>query len=115
MSLDKKVVIVDDETDLCLLLSNYFSRKGYKVHVAHTSKEGLSLVREVVPDILFLDNNLHDEPGWSLAPGIAVDYPGMFIALVSAFHPHPPQMPENARFRVIEKPIMLSDLNAIFH
>ena len=36
MPVSKKVLIIDDEMDLCHLLKEYFLRKNYEVNVAHT-------------------------------------------------------------------------------
>jgi DNA-binding response OmpR family regulator len=110
----KKVLIIDDETDLCLLLRDYFLRKNYSVSVSHTLNEGRMLLKTINPDILFLDNNLPDGTGWSIAPQIADEYTSTYIVLVSAFHPTAPDMPLNAKFRIIEKPISMADLNKQF-
>jgi DNA-binding NtrC family response regulator len=110
----KKILIIDDEADLCLLLKNYFVRKSYEVIVAHTLYEGKLLLGEINPDILFLDNNLPDGEGWMQAPAIAADFPGTYFVLISAFHPPRPLMPADARYRVIEKPIGLADLDKQF-
>lgn len=109
-----KVLIIDDETDLCLLLKDYFVRKNYNVAFAHTLADGQELLREVNPHILFLDNNLPDGLGWKVAPQIALGFPSMYIVLISAFHPSVPEMPEKANFRAIEKPIRFSDLDQQF-
>jgi DNA-binding response OmpR family regulator len=110
----KKVLIIDDETDLCMLLKEYFLRKHYDVNVSHTLKEGKDLLNATHPDILFLDNNLPDGVGWNMAPVIAAEFPSTYIILVSAFHPSIPVMPVNARFSTIEKPITFADLNRQF-
>ena len=107
----KKVLIVDDETDLCLLLKGYFLRKGYEVLISHALKEGLLVLDKTRPDILFIDNNLPDGAGWEAVPSIALNNPGTFICLVSAFHPSLPQMPANTKYTVIEKPISLNTLD----
>jgi len=110
----KKILIIDDETDLCLLLKNYFLRKNYEVIVSHSLAEGKLLLTKILPDILFLDNNLPDGTGWDFAPRIASGFPDTYIVLISAFHPPVPAMPLNARFRVIEKPISMADLDKQF-
>lgn len=107
----RKVLIIDDEIDLCLLLKGYFLRKNYEVYLSHTLGEGISFLRSIRPDIIFLDNNLPDGIGWSAAPELAMEFPQMYINLISAFHPTMPEMPEHARFNVIEKPISLTDLD----
>lgn len=107
----RKVLIIDDEIDLCLLLKSYFLRKNYEVYLSHTLEEGVSFLKTLQPDILFLDNNLPDGIGWSVAPQLASQFPNMYINLISAFHPVNPEMPANARYSVIEKPISLTDLD----
>ncbi len=111
----KKILIIDDEIDLSLLLKDYFVRKKYEVFLTHTLSEGKDLLQQNTPDILILDNNLPDGTGWNLAPDIATSFPGIYIVLVSAFHPSVPEMPLGASFRVIEKPITRADLDKQFH
>ena len=43
--------------------------------------------QEVVPDILFLDNNLPDGIGWEKAAGLIEQYPGLQVHLISAYQP----------------------------
>ena len=107
-------MIIDDETDLCLLLKDYFVRKNYDVAVTHTLEEGRKLLYELKPGILFLDNNLPDGTGWSNASKFAADLPETYIILISAFHPSKPEMPPHAKFRTIEKPVSLADLDKQF-
>ncbi len=107
----KKVLIIDDETDLCLLLKSYLTRKNYEVFLSHTLEQGMQALAEVHPNILFLDNNLPDGTGWSVAAKIATEYPDTCINMISAFHPSVPEMPSTAKYNVIEKPIKLSDLD----
>ena len=114
MPKSNRVLIIDDETDLCLLLKDYFVRKNYEVFLAHTLNEGLVLINSVRPDILFIDNNMPDGLGWALAPQLAANYPSMYTILISAFHPEEPIMPDKVQYRVIEKPISLADLDKQF-
>lgn len=110
----KKVLIIDDEVDLSMLLKDYFVRKNYEVTVSHSLAEGAAILSESAPDVLFLDNNLPDGIGWNIAPAIAENNPNIYIVLVSAFHPNVPHMPAGANFQVIEKPISFSDLDKQF-
>jgi two-component system response regulator HydG len=112
---NKKILIIDDEADLGLLLKDYFARKkNYDVMLTQTLGEGKDLLGTYNPNILFLDNNLPDDEGWKYAPQLAKQYPDMYIVLISAYHPHVPVMPTGAHFRVIEKPIKRSDLDEQF-
>src|SRR6266498_3498993 len=62
--LTRKILIIDDETDFCLLLKAYFSRKKYDVYLSYSLNQGMKLLEEIKPDIIFLDNNLPDGFGW---------------------------------------------------
>ena len=106
-----KVLIVDDEIDLCLLLKSYFTRKGYEVAIAYTLASGLDQLKNFSPEILFLDNNLADGLGWSMVPAIVRSSPNLQLYLISAYHPPLPQLPPGVSVNVIEKPISFSDLD----
>lgn len=54
----KKVVIVDDEVDLCTTLSVRFKKWGYAVKTAHDGKSGFALVKKEFPDLVILDLHL---------------------------------------------------------
>jgi Response regulator containing CheY-like receiver, AAA-type ATPase, and DNA-binding domains len=109
----RKILIIDDEIDLCVLLKSYFIKKDYEVIFAHSLSEGLQLLQHYRPDVLFLDNNLPDGTGWNLAPQIANEYPTLQINMISGFHPPLPVMPAKAKFNVFEKPISFSDLDRL--
>jgi DNA-binding response OmpR family regulator len=68
MSQRKKVLIIDDEVDLCLLMKAYFLRKNYEVYIAHTLSDGLNRLGQIIPDYLFIDYNLPDGLGWDKLP-----------------------------------------------
>ena len=106
----KKVLIIDDEVDLCLLLKTYLNRRNYDVYYAHTLSEGLDQFKEVRPDILFLDNNLPDGIGWEKAASLLENYPELQVHLISAYHPNAPEHMSNS-FKVWEKPLTLKDLD----
>lgn len=110
----KKVLVIDDEIDLSLLLQTYLTKKGYDVAIKHTIEDGLLAVKQSTPAILFLDNNLPDGTGWSIAPQLASDYPEMFIFFLSAFHPTQPEMPDSSRFILIEKPVSMAEIDKHF-
>lgn len=111
--MQKKILIVDDEEDLCLLLKIYFTRKKYAVSIANTLTDGLKELENWQPDVLFLDNNLPDGLGWDKAPELLDHYPNLVIHLISAFHPKVPNHHSSDRLNVIEKPFSQQQLNAL--
>ena len=110
MSDRKKVLIIDDEVDLCLLLKAYLNRRNYEVYYSHTLKEGLSQFNQIQPDILFLDNNLPDGTGWEKALLLLEQYPDLQVHLISAYQASTPEKAASA-FKVWEKPLTLKDLD----
>ena len=51
----QKVLIIDDEENVCELVSLYLGKAGYEVICAADGSEGLDKIREQRPDIVILD------------------------------------------------------------
>jgi DNA-binding NtrC family response regulator len=110
----KKILIIDDEVDFCLIMKGYFNRKNYEVSVAYTLQSGLFLIDENKPDILFLDNNLPDGHGWKYVDQIVEKNPHLEIYLVSAHQSKSSFTSPNKNIIVWEKPISMQILNSSF-
>lgn len=108
----KKIVIIDDEEDLCHLMERYFLELNHDVFLANTLGLGLSLIKEVSPDVVFIDNNLPDGLGWEKMSYLREKYPHCRINLISAFEYLPPDLKdrENNIVTILEKPLRLNTL-----
>jgi len=107
----KRVLIIDDEVDLCLLLTTYLSKKNYEVSTAHTLIDGFKKLEIFSPDILLLDNNLPDGMGWNEADNIQRKYPDLNITLISGYsrlNDFNTLVPRSVH--ILEKPISLIDI-----
>ncbi len=52
----KKIVVIDDEKDLCLLIQTILEGTGkYEVVLAHDGIEGIQLIKQTVPAMIFVD------------------------------------------------------------
>jgi two-component system OmpR family response regulator len=109
-----KILIIDDETDYCSIMKNYFNEKNYEVFLAFTLHEGLAMIEKIHPDILFLDNNLPDGQGWKSVDEIVEKYPQIRIYLISAYRHKSDFVTSSPNITVWEKPISLNTLNAVF-
>jgi len=107
----KKVLIIDDEVDFCLLMQFYLSKKNCDVSISHTLHDGLGLVQHKHPDIVILDNNLPDGLGWPAAKNILDAAPGVHLFLISANKPNNRPEIESSTFHVVEKPISISQID----
>ena len=81
----KRVLIVDDEADICLLLSGLLRRLGYQPTCAHFIEEGRQCLNSQQFDAIFLDLNLPDGLGFDLLPAIKQDQTDAKIIMISAF------------------------------
>jgi two-component system response regulator HydG len=108
----KKVLIIDDETDLCILLKNFFTKRHYEVVVTHKLSDGLKEALDFSPDLIFLDNNLPDSQGWTKAEWFLETMPKTEIFLISAYKAMP-SLPDDSRLTIIEKPLSLKAIEKL--
>ncbi|ASP55260.1 two-component system phosphate regulon response regulator OmpR [Sinorhizobium meliloti] len=60
----ERVLIVDDDTRLSAMLSDYLSGNGYTVHTAATATAGIAELGRRTPDVVILDVMLPDFDGF---------------------------------------------------
>jgi DNA-binding response OmpR family regulator len=106
----KKILIIEDEEDLCALLKSFLTRMNYRVYVSYTLSDGLKCIEDVSPDVIFLDNNLPDGLGWEKVDVIRQMVPTAKINLISAYNFMPEDLVRKDSVRFIEKPIRFSQL-----
>src|SRR5687768_5995044 len=107
----KKVLIIDDEQDLCHLMKTYLMDLNYDVFLAYTLGSGLNMMKEIGPDIVFIDNNLPDGLGWEKMNYLVESYPDCKINLISAYKNGTPEIAtRRSAVKFIEKPLSLTAL-----
>jgi len=106
----KKVLIIDDEEDFGFLMMDFFSKKGYKVFVASSLAQGLKILEDEHPELIFLDNNLPDGLGWSETEFILMNYPNTRLNLISAL-----DVPKTSAssFTILYKPFIQDELSKL--
>ena len=80
----KNILIIEDEEDLCWLLSNTLKDKGYNIIIANTIAEGAARLKES-PDLVFLDLKLPDGNGMDVLPKIKEITPDTLVTIISAY------------------------------
>jgi two-component system OmpR family response regulator len=79
-----KALIVDDEVDICFLLSGILRQKNMKPSFVNSlASARQSLLRET-PSILFLDNHLPDGFGLDFIQFVKGAYPEVKIVMITA-------------------------------
>lgn len=59
----KKVLIIDDDADICSLLTRYLNKNGYEAEASYTASGGISKFKEMNFDIVLCDYKLGDKNG----------------------------------------------------
>lgn len=80
----KNILVIEDEADLCWLLSNILKDKGYNVLIANTIREGIAHLKKS-PDLVFLDLKLPDGDGMSILPKIKEINAETLVTIISAY------------------------------
>lgn len=81
----EKVLLVDDEEEICLLLSGILKREGFKTSYALSLKEARERLASDSFEVVFLDLNLPDGIGYQLIPDIRDMKEDAKIIVVSAY------------------------------
>ncbi len=80
-----KILIIDDEKDLCLVLSRFLSKHGYQVTDANKGKKALEIINESVPDLILCDFMLEDMDGVSVLKAIKEINPATPVIIITGF------------------------------
>ena len=61
-----KILIVDDDQNICELLRLYAEKEGYTVSLAHDGRKAVECFEQESPDIILLDIMLPELDGWQV-------------------------------------------------
>jgi two-component system response regulator CpxR len=61
-----RVLVVDDDTEMCAMLKEYLSKEQFDVALAHDGETALRLVDETAPDIVLLDVSMPSLGGFDV-------------------------------------------------
>ena len=64
--MDTKLLIVDDDINICDMLKLYFENEGYKVKTANDGISGLANFKMYDPDLVLLDIMMPKKDGWQV-------------------------------------------------
>ncbi|MCU0580318.1 MAG: response regulator [Desulfobacterota bacterium] len=73
MSLNKKVLVVDDEPDFATIVQKNLEKEGFTVDVAYNGVEGLEKVRSNPPDAIVLDVMMPEKDGYAVCKELKGD------------------------------------------
>ncbi|MEO6537352.1 MAG: sigma-54 dependent transcriptional regulator [Ferruginibacter sp.] len=83
--MNKRVLIIDDDLDMCTLLSRFLTRNGYEVEVAHSGSKGLLKFKEAHFDIVLCDFRLGDKDGKDVLVEIKSEKPATIVLIITGY------------------------------
>lgn len=117
-----RILVVDDDTDICELLKYNLEKEGYEVKVAHDGKKAVEIAKKFLPELTLLDIMMPVQDGVETCRQMREipELTGSYIMFLTA---RSEEYSEVAAFDVgaddyINKPIkpraLMSRINAIF-
>jgi ActR/RegA family two-component response regulator len=79
------ILLIDDENELCSLLGDSLSSRGFQMDCAHSKREALKSLKKSLPDLVLLDLKLPDGDGMSLLTLIRKMSPAPAVIITTAF------------------------------
>jgi len=81
----QKILIIDDEIDICLLLKRYLTKKGYDTEYATDGSKGLDLLDSFMPDLVLSDFRLGKMDGAVMLTLIKEKYPNIPVIIMTGY------------------------------
>lgn len=81
----KKLLVIDDEVEICQLLDRFLSRKGYDVDTAYNGTDGLQKHRKKAYDLIITDFRLPDISGLDLLKEAKRILPKIQVVVITGY------------------------------
>ena len=107
----KKIFIVEDEGDMCLLLNIMLQEEAIKLDHAKTIAAAQEYLKREQPSVVILDNKLPDGLGVDFITYIKENYPEIKVVMISGYTPAAKNLAlENGADIFLEKPFTREQL-----
>ena len=83
--MSKKILIIDDDLDLCTLLGRFLSKNGFEVDMAHSGAKGIAKFSEKKFDAVICDYRLGDMEGIKVLTALRKDNPGVKVIMITGY------------------------------
>lgn len=80
-----KILVIDDDKDICTLLNRFLTRKGYSVTEMYRGKKAIELLQEDRHDLVLADFRLEDMDGITLLKKIKELYPDLPVIVITGY------------------------------
>ncbi len=80
-----KVLVIDDDRDMCLLLKKFLERNNFEVIDFTSGKKALTWYEENTPDIVLCDLRLEDMSGMEILQKMKATNPGLPFLIITGY------------------------------
>ena len=81
----KRILIIDDDMDMCALLSRFLQRNGFETETAHTGHKGITKFNESKFDIVLCDFRLGDKDGRDVLQEMKAINPQIVFIIITGY------------------------------
>ncbi|AUD00679.1 sigma-54-dependent transcriptional regulator [Spirosoma pollinicola] len=81
----EKILIIDDNNDICLLLERFLTKQGYKTASVQRGDDGLVLLRKEAYELVICDFKLPDIDGLEMLRRIKVMHPTTAVIIITGY------------------------------
>ena len=81
----KRILIIDDDVDLCILLSRFLQHKGFETEMAYTGNKGIAKFKDSKFDVVLCDYRLGDKDGRELLDEIKENDPSVIFIIMTGY------------------------------
>src|SRR5690349_10897123 len=81
----KRILVVDDDVDICMLLSSFLGKKGFEVSKTHSAKGMLNFMNEKKFDVVLCDFRLGDTDGLEAIADIHKIDPSVPVIIITGY------------------------------
>lgn len=81
----EKILIIDDDLDICTLLTRFLNRKGYEVIAANNGHEGIRAAELQAPSIILTDFRLGDMDGSAVLQQLREKLPHIPVLVMTGY------------------------------
>lgn len=81
----KRILIIDDDNDMCILLSRFLSRHGFEPEASHSGRKGIDKFKEGNFEIVLSDYRLGDIEGKDVLAEIKKINPEAIVIIITGY------------------------------
>ena len=81
----QSILVVDDDKDICTLVSNFLGKKGFSVTVAHNGDDAVGKLKKEEFALILCDYRLPDTNGVEMIQRVRLIQPGAAIVIITGY------------------------------